>query len=942
MTAGSNHDGVLSPVMVGRDEDYAELQRAWRTGGQMVLVRGAAGIGKSRLVREVADSARVQGAVILVGRCSPTATDVPLRPLREALLVASRGGQRPSSRLDPFLPALGTLVPAWVDPAQKAVSDSASIVVAEGVLRLTTEWSKAGAPTLLVIEDVHWSDRETLNAIEYMAHNLAGSSVLIVLTQRDNEPSAGTELIDALVARRVVQRIDLSPLSYEQAEAMLREHPNVDALAPSLIELVVQRSDGIPFFLEELLETALNNSMSQSTVPSSIRTAIETRLASLPEATVQFLRYAAVLGRQFDWHVAAAALRCTPDDAIGRLRQAVGAQLIDADGSEFRFRHALTVETIQASLLPDERRAVSAILVGVLEELHPYLEDETCQLAANLAFDAGDAVRAAELWLLASRRALRCGWLGTAEVLAVRAWEARPNESDRVLVSIWASAGQPMRALEAGHRILASNADNALRTEVRFDLVDAMTAAGRWDDAENYLTTLEEPPGLNRSGEARRAVAQAEVALVRNDKEAALRFARSALTGARAEGNPEVVCRALWVVGRVERGRDTPSARTAFEDAYACASENGLSIPRIKSLQELGTIDMYETLAVGRFDEARREAVAGGALSMVAMIDLQLAATYSCRGQTDLTLESATRCEEMSRRLGLASLPMSLALQAVAHGFSGDRKAMEAAAAAARMTGGDRDTVEMVTLANGVGLYLIAEGQASEALDALDAAMAVLRSAGGGAHDFPGRWALLRTIIDVGGAEARDECRSLEFSTAMSRATLGAADAVAAGRDGGDANALFRAADEALGRFEGGFLLSLARLLVAPCAYEDGWGDPAAWLREALANFEDLHLSNFAGRCRAALRAMGEPVPRRVRREAPRVPPSLAAQGVTAREVEVLAQVVSGRTNRQIAEVLHLSVRTVEKHVERLIMKTGHSRSELGHVADRAGVHPAT
>jgi DNA-binding CsgD family transcriptional regulator len=105
-------------------------------------------------------------------------------------------------------------------------------------------------------------------------------------------------------------------------------------------------------------------------------------------------------------------------------------------------------------------------------------------------------------------------------------------------------------------------------------------------------------------------------------------------------------------------------------------------------------------------------------------------------------------------------------------------------------------------------------------------------------------------------------------------------------------------------------------------------------------NFEDLDLSNFAGRCRAALRAMGEPVPRRARSEAPRVPSVLAAQGITAREAEVLAQVADGRTNRQIAEVLHLSVRTVEKHVERLIMKTGHGRSELARLAESAGIPP--
>jgi DNA-binding CsgD family transcriptional regulator/tetratricopeptide (TPR) repeat protein len=486
----------------------------------------------------------------------------------------------------------------------------------------------------------------------------------------------------------------------------------------------------------------------------------------------------------------------------------------------------------------------------------------------------------------------------------------------------------------------AGDSDPAVRAEVLLELADAMITAGRWDEAESYLETLRSAAALGRPDTARRDAAAAEVALARNDKAAAVGFASSALADAREAGLAEVTCRALWVIGRAERGRATDVARAAFEEAYECAARSALPVFRVKSLQELGTIDMLETLGTARFEEARREALAAGAISMVAMVDLQLAAAYSARGQAGLTLEAAGRCEEASRQFGLASLPTSIALQAVAHGLSGNRTAMEALASQARAIDGDGATVEMTTLANGLALYHLGEGQFPEALDAMDRAMDVLRGVGG-AHDFPGRWALLRTVTDAGGEQARDECRRLSFDTAMSRATLTVADAVAAGREGGDAASIFAAADRALGRIESGFTRSLARLLAAPCAYRDGWGEPAVWLREALPNFEQLGLPNFAGQCRAALRAMGEPVPRRPRSEAPRVTGLLAARGVTPREAEVLAQIAAGRSNREIAGVLHLSVRTVEKHVERLLMKTGHSRSELARFAEGAGVLPA-
>ena len=907
-------------------------------GGQMLVVRGRAGIGKSRLVTEFARWVRDVGGTVLAGRCSPTAGDVPFRPLREALLAAARVGLAPSSRLTAFRPVLGSLVPEW-SGEHAGGFDGGLMVLAEGVLRLMVEWSSSEAPALLAIEDVHWADRETLGVIEYLADHVSGHAVLVVVTLRDDEPGPGSELVSALRARRLVRHISLPPLDPAQSRVMLRECLSAATLLPELVDAVVTRSDGVPFFIEELLAAALGDS--GRLVPGSVAATVDARLELLPESTARFLGFAAMLGRNFDWHVVAAATGCPPQEAIGRLRQAARAQLIDTDGAGFRFRHALTAEAVRSLLLPEERQAISASLLETLQLLHPHLEGETCQFAASLAVEVGDQLRAAELWLEAASRALREGSLGTAEALALRAQGARPLETDRVLLSIWTIAGQPLRALEAGHRMLSiGDSDPAVRTEVLFELVDAMITAGRWDDAENYLETLRSGAGLGRPDAARRDVAAAEVALARNDKATAVEFATAALADAREDGLAEVTCRALWVIGRVERGRTMDLARAAFEEAYECASRSALPVFQVKSLQELGTIDMFETLGTARFEEARREALAVGAISMVAMVDLQLAATYCARGQADLTLAAAGRCEEASRQFGLASLPTSLALQAVAHGISGNRAAMETLASQARGIDGDRDTVEMITLANGLALYYLGEGQLPRALEAMDRAMDVLRAVGG-AHDFPGRWALLRTVLDADGEQARDECRRLSFDTAMSRATLTAADAVAAGWEGGDAASIFAAADRALGRIESGFTRSLARLLAAPCAYRDGWGEPALWVREALSNFEQLGLPNFAWQCRAALRAMGEPVPRRPRNEAPRVTGLLAARGVTPREAEVLAQIAAGRSNREIAGALHLSVRTVEKHVERLLMKTGHSRSELARFAEGAGVLPA-
>ena len=606
-------------------------------------------------------------------------------------------------------------------------------MLAEGVLRLMAEWSTTPprAPTVLVVEDVHWSDPETLKVIEYLADNLAGQPIMVVTTVREGEPGAGADLVGVLEARRAVTAIAVPALDVSQSEAVLRECLGVAAVPADLVDAVVARSDGVPFFIEELLATAVADRTGRA-VPASLSAALQGRISSLPDDAGELVRYAAMLGRQFDWHVVAAALRCPPQDAISRLRQAAKAQLIDTEGMGFRFRHALTVDAVQGLLLPEERRAICAALSGTLEALHPGLEDELCQLAANLAEGAGEHRHAGELWVMAAGRALGEGSLGSAEALAERARAACPLEADRVLLSTWALAGQPSRALEAGHRILGSGVSPRLATDVRFELVDAMIDAGRWDDAGDYLDRVRGTPDLTRADAARLGIGDAEVALAHSERSAALGFARAALADGQAAGLAEVTCRALWLIGRVERGRDTSAASAAFDEAYGHATRHGLAVYRARALVELGTIDMFETLATDRLEEARQAALAVGALSTAAMVDLQLAATFSCRGQGAMTMSAAARCEEVSRRFGLASLPMSLALQAVAHGLAGNRTGMEEAAAAARATGGDTATVEMIMLGNGTAVYHLGQGQLPQAVTALDEAMDLLRAAGGG------------------------------------------------------------------------------------------------------------------------------------------------------------------------------------------------------------------
>ena len=159
---------LLARSLVGRDAEFVALQSAWQDGGSARIVSSAAGVGKSRLVRELASWALARGGLVLAGRCSPTGRDTPLRPWREALLSAARAGRRPGGGLEPFVPALARVVAEWGE----AGDDSSSLVLGEAVLRLLTSWATPGATALVVIEDVHWADPESLDVLEYVVDSL--------------------------------------------------------------------------------------------------------------------------------------------------------------------------------------------------------------------------------------------------------------------------------------------------------------------------------------------------------------------------------------------------------------------------------------------------------------------------------------------------------------------------------------------------------------------------------------------------------------------------------------------------------------------------------------------------------------------------------------------------------------------------------------------------
>jgi len=286
---------VWCPVVVGRDGELAALAdifgQAASGHGACVVVTGEAGVGKTRLVTEAAGRARERGQAVLVGRSTPTDRVSPLRPLGEALLDGLRDRRPPDDpALAPYLPALGTLVPHWAaGPAFPAVPP-APVVLAEAMLRVV-RWLSPGRGAVVVLEDMHWADRETLAVLAYLADHVAAFPVAVVLTARSDEPGA-SELGSAL--NRGALHLHLAPLADSEVAAMAAACLGVDPAPEAILGGLWKNAAGLPLLVEDLVGVAGH--------PGPLRYAeiISGRLAGLDAASRGVVEAAAVLGTEVD------------------------------------------------------------------------------------------------------------------------------------------------------------------------------------------------------------------------------------------------------------------------------------------------------------------------------------------------------------------------------------------------------------------------------------------------------------------------------------------------------------------------------------------------------------------------------------------------------------------------------------------------------------------
>ena len=366
-------------MFVGRARELEALAHALGSvqagAGTTVLVAGEPGIGKSRLASELATRARDAGFEVLLGRSIDlVGTELPYQPFVEALRPLGELPRDAGSQLRVFERTLAML------------ADRTAV-----------------APLLLILEDLHWADTSTLDLVVYPRPQPRPiERALLLVTYRADEAVSAERLrrvTDAVRRSGSAITLALGPLGHEELRTLLAAHAGAP-LPAALMDAIVARSEGNPFFAEELLAADPDGEL-----PRGLRDALLQRVAGLDRGTQSLLRLAAAAGHDVSYSLLAAVAGRPDRDLRESLRRAVehGVLVADQAAGSFRFRHALLAEAIYATILPGER-----------EELHARLAEE---LARS---DAATAAELAPHWMAAGR---------SSEALAASVEAARQGEA---------------------------------------------------------------------------------------------------------------------------------------------------------------------------------------------------------------------------------------------------------------------------------------------------------------------------------------------------------------------------------------------------------------------------------------------------------------------------------------------------------------------------------
>jgi DNA-binding NarL/FixJ family response regulator len=937
-------EGILEqarcPVLVGRDGELQTLVRSVGSTGaeqtSFVLLMGEAGVGKTRLARELARRSSESGLTVMWGSCPQVELSLPYVPFLEAVgnylavadlpWVKRRLGPM-TAELAELFPLLGAVVAPSADPVQARLRLFEALTV---LLRATSR--RAGL--VLVIDDLHWADATTRELLDFVVRRLRGERVLILVSCRPETLTGGGPLAvvtNGWVRSGLASTVQLSPLSAmgvnQMVSAMLPgRHVNAHTR-----DLIFERSEGNPYVVEELVGALLDQSGSPRKdavldLPPTVREMVMQRVRQLSDAQARVLGLAAALGKSFDHETLVALAGGDEDEVDTALMLFRRLQLLDVEpGRDYRyhFRHELTRRVVYEELPRSARKRMHQRAADVLRELP---STPAVDLAYHL-LQAGAGEQAIPFCIKAAEEAQRRGGYHEAADLYER---VLPLLTDTMLRGhIQGAVGYVYLLQRDPGRALGHLAEGVKLLEAANQHVHAaryMLALGRchWERSRPDLARAEyeavrdrlEPLGPSEEL-AQAYVLLAGLADFDHDFAKALELARLAVAAATASGSGQSLIAANTRIGAalanmghvaegldyMDRAYDEAMARQLYSNAESAIYngivvrwQNGLArqavelIPRLRELQGERSQDLASfaegtlLLLLGELPAAERALDAALARAqqaelstLVRWIMIRIAWLQSVRGRPDLALRALPGREVQ------------------------------------------REQQEMLALRAVAMRVLLDAGRLEEALAEADV---VLGPADWGVS--PTRWWLHDAAVEtlLQGGRSGDARRLAEKSLGDDpyQARIAGRVALAQG-DGAQARArLMHAADTFAAM---GYLIEEfpTRLDLARALAQSGRRRAAAVELQRVLDWAEAQ-----GADRDAVAA---------RRQLARLGPADRAEkarpgGLSRREWEIAELVAMGLSNRGIAARLSISERTAEGHVERIRNRLGcRSRAQI-------------
>lgn len=917
-----------APALIGRDEQLTRLRAIIdRADGDVVIVSGEPGVGKTRLVTEAIGDHR-DG--VLIGASSPAS----LGRAFDLLLSAVEPMVRTWTSLPADLSAIGgslTSLLRSVAPGLAATEPVDGAPVASDQIGAGIALLRHLDPQLIVLEDLHWADVESLQVLERVVSS--PSHPTLVVTYRPEDLTVGhpaVELLGVVEGRGAPVHLHLEPFGLDQVSEYVRQSIG-DVWSDRVLSQLHARSGGSPFFLEQLICHASANPVDihERALPWTLAETVRLATDDLAADERELLAMAAVLGSRFEFDLLQAALDLDETELIDRLRRVVGRRLlVEHDTDQFTFRHELVRDSILESLLGRERRRLHDAAYDALEALRP---DDYAELARHA--DGANCVD--NLLALAPKG-----------------------------VEHYLNAGSSYQALRLAEQALAEAPDHCRLRELA---ARAGWLAGKLDEgmrhAERWLA-IEYQHGEGRSSDA--LILIGRLAFEQGDQDRQ-RNVVDQLAERLAELGPDEE-RARILAGLAQyhmlNGDDADAVELA-EQAIDLASELGLDSIRRSATVELGTAIACLTDRV----EEGREILARVGKESEAADDYVVAARAFHNLTSFLEPEDAETAigamREAAQRGGFESMAVHFYAfkRAELAMVRGDLKDALAWTVRARQLG--RNTRASSELAIAEALLLAEADQADQASAAIDAATEVAFT-----KRFEGLpWVrMAQVVIDArsGDTQAvRDGLGELvdddQFAALVA---WGLRDLLAGGlpsaelldllatspesewrtlaellarADAGD-DAALAGIDEILDGSDGLFLMGKHKVKPFPVAVD-------AELRIARAKLLLGRGERDAGRAsadEAADRLCDWPGPRRDAALALVRATTASTSGgdeLTGRELDVARLVARGLSNGAIADELYISRKTVSTHVSHILAKLGmSSRTEVAAWAIREGV----